>query len=161
MKKINYYVMLLVALGWCLSIQYAIATPSLVKTESSNSLEFGAGTSAKITLENLLLLENYTIMVANNTESRYNISFIATSTIAQIDITYDGTLFDIYNQSLTQLQLIILEAGSVSIIMYLDLHVQTFNNALQWLIDKLLLIFYIFISGIALLLLFKVIDYAT
>lgn len=161
MKKIIYYIMLLVAFGCSLSVQYAMATPSLVETESSNSLEFGAHTSARITLQNLIPLENYTIMVANNTESRYNISFIATSTLAQIDITYDGTLFDIYNQSLTQLQLIILEAGSVSFIMYLDLHVQTFNTALQWLLDKLLLIFYIFISGIALLLLFKVIDYAT
>ncbi len=117
--------------------------------ESSKYLDYGKGHRYDLVVNDLDLDVQYVVMVSNNTIDAYNITFTALGTSAEIHIDYDGTKIDIYNNSLTELQIIFVEDSTIHFIHYITLK---FDNTLADLVEFILNIltfsFMLFLSGI-------------
>jgi len=127
------------------------AEPVINTENSSNYLDYGSHQYYLLEVTGLKILTNYTVMVGTNTLDAYNKTFTAQSSTADIYITYDGTLFDIYNQTLTQLQVKFVNTNdnTVYFILYIDLKFNNVNNAIQWLFDKMFMAGFLLLSSIA------------
>ena len=144
------YLVLLVILFLSIVIGPATAEPIINETNSSKYLDYGPNHYYTLQIKGLLLNKTYILMVSNNTADRYNITFSTLAPTCNIDITYEGTLFDSYNTSITQLQIMLTDLqNTLYFTWYIDLKFNNLGTLVDYIIDKLFLAVYFFLSGIA------------
>lgn len=132
------------------------ADPVLNTNSSSKSLNYGSGYFAILFVDGLVSGTEYILMVANNTNDAYNITFTATSSRAEINVDYKGTIVDLYNNSLTELQLMLVEGSTIHWTHYIILNYDnTLASLVQWLIDIFIFTMTIGLSGILVILIGK------
>jgi hypothetical protein len=107
------------------------ATPELT---IGDSLYYGEGHKTTIRIIKLNLGSFYTLKVANNTNTPYNITWEALERKADVDLDYKGSKFDINNNSLHEIELILIEItdGSVPDENYVDIIEFTYYLRLKY-----------------------------
>ena len=133
-----------------------MGAPVLNTNISSKSLNYGSGYFAILIVEDLELETEYILMVANNTADAYNITFTPTVSRAEIHVDYKGTLQDIYNNSLTELQVILVEGATIHWTHYIELNYDnTLASLVQWIIDLLIFCLWFFLGGLVVIFISK------
>ncbi len=130
-----------------------LAVPEINHNASSEYLDYGKGHRFDLVVYNLTIDTEYTAMVANNTNDAYNITFTAKSTIAEIHIDYHGTKQDLYNNSLTQLQVFFVEGTTVHFTYYITLkYDNTLASLVAFGLDLLVFSLTLFLGGLIVIL---------
>ena len=147
-------------LGLCLGLFFVVlpvyGDPVLNTNTSSKSLNYGSGYFAILIVDGLVSGTEYILMVANNTNDAYNITFTATLSRTEIHVDYKGTIQDLYNNSLTELQVKLVEGSTIHFTHYIELsYDNTLASLAQWLIDLLIFCFWLFLGGIVVIVIGK------
>ncbi len=127
----------------------AMAEPEINNDASSNYLDYGKGHRYVLVINHLVITTDYTVMVANNTNDAYNITFEAKSTSAEIHLDYDGSQFDLNNNKINQLQIILVNSTTTIFTYYIDLkYTNTFSALVEFVLPILVFSLQIFLGGI-------------
>jgi len=113
----------------------ARSVPVINFERSSKYLDHGKGHRFVLAIDDLTVNNNYILMVANNTNDAYNISFSAQRINAEIHVDYAGSRQDIFGNDLCFLELIFVEGSTIHFVYYIELK---FDNTLTSLIDFIL-----------------------
>ncbi len=139
----------------------ALATIPYLNTDaSSSSLQYGAGNKASLRFDNLSIQSIYILEVAINTNASYNITWTAYSTSALVDFNYNGPLLDIYNNSLTQIELLLYDnSTSTTILTYYMILQQSSSlaGALSWISSMAVVFIYALIGIVLFAIAFKIV----
>lgn len=120
--------------------------------EGQDSINYGVGHKTTLRIEGLRIGKEYTLMVANNTLSAYNITWTANRNIAEIDLDYSGIKIDNNNVNLQELQIILVENGdTIKFTYYLRIKYFGLSEFINWIAIIAGTIIILFLSMILLL----------
>ena len=104
--------------------------------EGQETINYGNGHKATIRIEGLEIGQEYVLMIANNTLSAYNITWTANRNIAQVDFDYSGIKIDNNNNTLQELEIILVELADtqeIKFTYYLQIKYFGLNEFLNWI----------------------------
>ncbi|HDZ16661.1 hypothetical protein LCGC14_1068320 [marine sediment metagenome] len=120
--------------------------------EGQDSINYGVGHKTTLRIEGLGIGKEYTLMIANNTLSAYNITWTANRNIAEIDLDYSGIKIDNNNVTLQELQIILVENGdTIKFTYYLRIKYFGLSEFINWIAIIAGTIIVLFLSMILLL----------
>jgi len=126
------------------------STPYINTRDSDTALQYGKNNKATLRVDNLTISYVYVLEVATNTNASYNISWTAFHTSAAVDYNYAGPLQDIYNNTLTQLELVFIENTTSTIITnyYVTLKQSSSLSAFLEFVGNLAVVFIYILTGV-------------
>lgn len=109
MKKIILCLLFLIFFGGSNLLIISTNADNNLTFKTENSKDYHFQRVGKVLIKNLTITNDYVLMVANNTYNPKNISWIATEANAWVYFNYLGGKTDINNDTMTQLELLLIE----------------------------------------------------